>query len=186
MIHICLTSVNGITTDADILDTLLEQIANGNSQALEHLYNKTQSAVYSFTLSILKNTHDAEDVLHDCFLNIWNNAETYRSNRKPMAWIMTIAKNLCYMKLRTYKRQADLPEEDWMPYLEKQTGISTEDRMILTECMTALTEEERKIVVLHAVSGFKHREIAELLEMPLATVLSKYSRAIKKLQNVLQ
>jgi RNA polymerase sigma-70 factor (ECF subfamily) len=46
-----------------------------------------------------------------------------------------------------------------------------------------LSDEERQIITLHAVSGLKHRQIAELLDIPLSTVLSKYNRAIKKLQN---
>ena len=52
--------------------------------------------------------------------------------------------------------------------------------------MEELSDEERQIVTLHAVSGFKHREIAELMELPLPTVLSKYSRALKRLKQRLQ
>ena len=55
---------------------------------------------------------------------------------------------------------------------------------LLTECLKNLSDEERQIVMLHAVSGFKHREIARLLEMPLSTVLSKYNRAMKKLRKI--
>ena len=51
--------------------------------------------------------------------------------------------------------------------------------------MAQLSEEERQIVVLHAVSGLKHREIADILEKPLSTVLNKYRRALKKLQALL-
>ena len=52
--------------------------------------------------------------------------------------------------------------------------------------LTVLSDTERQIVVLHAVSGFKHREIAACLELPLATVLSKYHRAIKKMKTNLE
>ena len=54
--------------------------------------------------------------------------------------------------------------------------------MTLEALLSALGDEERQIVTLHALTGLKHREIAELLGLPLATVLSKYSRALKKLQ----
>ena len=79
----------------------------------------------------------------------------------------------------------DIPEEDWEKYLEENTQLSSENRIVLKECMQLLNDEERKIVVLHAVTGFKHREIAKLLELPLSTVLSKYNRAIKKLKTAL-
>ena len=49
-----------------------------------------------------------------------------------------------------------------------------------------LSDEERQIITLHAVSGLKHRQIAELLDIPLSTVLSKYNRAIKKLRNKIE
>ena len=52
--------------------------------------------------------------------------------------------------------------------------------------MTRLSDEERQIVVLHAVAGFKHREIADIVELPLPTVLSKYHRALKKLRAFLE
>lgn len=55
----------------------------------------------------------------------------------------------------------------------------------MTQCMTRLTDEERQIVVLHAVAGFKHREIAQIMDLLLPTVLSKYNRALKKLKEEL-
>ena len=66
------------------------------------------------------------------------------------------------------------------------SGLSPEDRLMIRRCMTLLSEEENRIVVLHAVAGFKHREIAELMELPLMTVISKYRRAIAKLRKSLE
>ena len=100
-----------------------------------------------------------------------------------MAWIITIAKNLCYQKLRERQRMADLPQEDWEPWLRSNSGLSHEDSVIIRQCMDILTDEERQIVILHAVAGFRHREIGELMEIPMSTVLSKYHRAIKKLKH---
>ena len=55
-------------------------------------------------------------------------------------------------------------------------------REVLQQALASLGDVERQVVLLHAVTGLKHREIAALLEMPLATVLSKYHRALKKLR----
>ena len=79
-----------------------------------------------------------------------------------------------------------MPEEDWLIYIENREEASPEDKIILKECLGSLTDEERNIVVLYAVSGFRHREIAALLNLPLATVLSKYHRAMKKLRKILE
>jgi RNA polymerase sigma-70 factor (ECF subfamily) len=78
-------------------------------------------------------------------------------------------------------------EEDWDRHAD--TAAESEnllDSLVLREAMTVLSEEERQIVVLHALSDMKHRQIAEVMGMPLPTVLSKYSRAMKKLRNRLQ
>ena len=58
--------------------------------------------------------------------------------------------------------------------------------MVLKSALEILKEDERQIVLLHASAGLKHREIAVDLQMPLATVLSKYNRAIKKLKQYLR
>lgn len=174
-----------LNTEAAELDSLIHRVAAQDSTALNDLYQKTSSSIYGFALSILKNTHDAEDVLHDSYLSIYSAAGSYRTSGKPMAWILTIAKNHCLQKLRDHKRSADIPQEDWEPYLQSREGISTEDKLVLHGCMSRLSDQERQIVVLHAVAGFKHRETAKMLHLPLSTVLSKYNRAIKKLNTYL-
>ena len=118
--------------------------------------------------------------------NLYAAAAGYRSSGKPMAWILTITRNLCLMKLRERQKTAGLPREDWERYLDSREEITPEDRLVLTQCMRRLNDQERQIVVLHAVSGFKHREIAELMELPVSTVLSKYRRALKKLRQSLE
>lgn len=168
------------------LDDLLLRIAEGDSTAMEQLYFHTSSSIYSFALSILKNPHDAEDALHDCYVIIWHSASAYSSQGKPLAWLLTITRNLCLQQLRERSKRADSPQEEWEPYLAARDNLTLEDRIVLRNCMTYLSDEEQQIVALHAVSGFKHREIASLLELPLSTVLSKYNRAMKKLKKHLQ
>ena len=172
----------------ELLDSCLETIANSTKDsddaqdALAEIYRLTSTAVYGFALSILKNSHDSEDVLHDCYIHLYSSAASYRSSGKPMAWILTITRNLCMSKLREKKRRNEADIEDWSEYIEEIGTLSTEERYVIRECMQVLSDEERQIVLLHALSGFKHREIASMMSLPLATVLSKYSRAVKKLQ----
>lgn len=174
------------TPDPALLDHYLAEIATGNQEALADLYRQTKASVYSFSLSILKNAQDAEDVLHDCYVQVYLAAESYQSLGKPLAWILTIAKNLCRKRLREQTHSADLPEEDWLSSLPAPEQLGTEERILLQSCLSRLSEQEQQIVILHAVSGFRHREIASLLSLPLSTVLSKYHRAIKKLQHYLR
>ena len=134
-------------------------MSGGDKDALADLYSRTRPAVYGFALSIVKNAHDAEDILHDACLQVWNAAGGYRRQGKPMAWVLTITRNLAISRLREHGRTEPLEA-----------------------VLSALSDEERQIVTLHALTGLRHREIAALLGLPLPTVLSKYSRALKKLQ----
>lgn len=137
-------------------------------------------------MSMASTPADAEDVLHDTYLAVYSSAESYTAKGKPMAWIMTIAKNLARMRMRKARRQLDIADDDWGLYLAAKSEVSSDERVLLQTAMKILSDDEQQIVMLHAVAGVKHREIAALLDMPTATVLSKYSRAIKKLRTVMR
>ena len=164
------------------LERLLSGVAGGDREALAQLYHRTRTAVYGLALSYLKNAHDAQDVTQDTFVRIWDSAHQYRPQGSPMGWLLTVCRNLALMKLRQKERQADLDEEAWDAIPAETRGLSLEDRELLQTALSTLEDQERRIVVLHAVTGLKHREIAALLELPLPTVLSKYHRALKKLR----
>ena len=92
---IFLTAVEGAfavksTTD----DALIERIAKGDMDAFRMLYENVSGSIYGFVLSIVKNAYVAEDVLQDTFLTIHQTAGSYKPMGKPMAWILTIARNL--------------------------------------------------------------------------------------------
>lgn len=168
--------------DSDLLEQSIAEVATGDATALETLYREAKSAVYGFALSYLKNAHDAEDVLHDTFVNVWSAAAGYQAQGKPMAWLLTITKNLCLDRLRRQTKQAELPDEERSDLFAEREDLSQEDKWLLQQTLQGLSEEERQIIMLHAVGGLKHREIAAMLDLVLPTVLSKYRRGLKKLK----
>lgn len=168
------------------LEQLLLEVAAGDRQALGRLYDGARVAVYGTALSYLKNVQDAQDVTQDTFVRIWDCAVQYRPQGTPMAWILTITRNLARMKLRQDGRQVEMEESYWDAVPEEGPEVSPEDRQVLQDALAVLGDQERQVVVLHAVTGLKHREIAAILELPLATVLSKYQRARKKLRTYLE
>ncbi|MBE6672136.1 MAG: sigma-70 family RNA polymerase sigma factor [Ruminococcaceae bacterium] len=186
MFSLCLSSTYLKTDDGkNELDSLLSAIASGNKKALEQLYTLCSPAVYSFALSILRNEEDAKDVLQDSFVALYRQAEKYRPKGNPMAWILTITKNLCLMKLRQRKKDGDTPLEDLAFTLSAPEDSSPEDKIVIEAALNSLSSEERQIVILHAVAGLRHREIAKILDLALPTALSKYNRALKKLRKML-
>ena len=164
------------------LDGYIDRMAKEDTRSLELLYRAAAPSVYAYALSILKNSHDAEDILQEAFLSFYSNASSYSSQGKPMAWMLTITRNLCFKRLAERQRFAQSPEFEWDGFLPKQYVLDADDKLVIEACMRVLSDEERQIVVLHAVSGFKHREIASMLQLPLSTVLSKYHRALKKMK----
>ena len=165
--------------DPHDLEELLRQIALGSQQAFEELYRATDSAIYGYALSLMRNHHEAQDIMMDTYLKIRCAAHLYM----PMAWILTITKNIARTKLRSAGRQIPLDDlEETTPSFDRDS----EEAVALEQAMKVLGDQERQILILHAVTGLKHREIAEMLGMPLATVLSKYARSLKKLKKALE
>ncbi len=167
-------------------ESLFLRIAAGEKEAFCTLYETCSSSVFAYALSILRNRDDAEDAMQDTFIKIKSAAHLYKPQGKPMAWIFTITKNVCLMMIRKNAHVVHLPEEDAQPDLGLDQIENAVDRMTLEKSFTVLPEDTCQIIMLHAVSGMKHREIAELLNLPISTVLSKYNRGIKRLQTELK
>lgn len=170
-------------------EKLLLLVARGDAEAFRQLYQNTDRTIYGFILSISRNPQDAEEIMQETFLKIWTSAGSYQSQGKPLAWMFTIARNLCYMKFRDQKHESNVDFDDLN---EKEMGEvcpqieNAADKLVLSAALQILKEEERQIVLLHTTAGMKHREIASALSMPLATVLSKYNRSMKKMQQYLR
>jgi RNA polymerase sigma-70 factor (ECF subfamily) len=164
------------------LEIAIQKMASGDKTALAELYERTHTAIYAFIVSILKDKHKADDVFQEVYLKVYENATSYKAKGKPMAWLITIAKNQCLMEFRKVKALESLEdvEELWT------TNPDVEERLILEAAFKQISDEERNIIVLHVLSGLKHREIAKILDLPLATVLSKYHRSLKKLKGMLE
>ena len=163
---------------------LLPRVGQGDRAALEALYVQTEKAVYALALSLLRDPEDARDVTQEVYLKVRAAAHLYVPLGKPLAWLFTITRNLCRDLQRSQSRDGQSPED-----LENDARFSyvsdPTDRLVLEAALKTLGDEERQVVLLHAVSGLKHREIAQDLGLPLSTVLSRYNRALKKLKRYL-
>lgn len=175
------------TTYPAVSEQLLVRIAAGDKAALAELYAQAKNPVYCFALSILRDSFAAEDVMQETFLQVWKSAPTYRPGGKnALTWILGITKYTALARLREGQR-AGVPLEDAADQTDLRDAFRDCENRIVTQAMLAqLAQDEREIVVLHVVTGLKHREIAELLEMPLPTVLSKYRRSLKKLERLVR
>ena len=185
-----LTLLGVQTTEEEIrsqeLEQLLLQVGRGDREAFARLYGLTRGAVYALALSLLRDAHEAQDVAQDAFVQVWERAPSYRPQGSPMAWLLTVTRNLALSRLRRSGRQTALDEAAWNAIPAAAPDVSPEDRQVLQDALARLGAEERRIILLHAVAGLKHRETAQLLELPLSTVLSKYHRGLKKMKALMK
>ncbi len=154
---------------------------SGSEEAFEQLYTESKRGVYSFIYSYVPNSFDAEDLTEQTYINVRSYVDRYLPGSNPLAWILQIAKNNCLNFIKRNKNEVTFTDaEKQVSHL--QTETIEVGGQILDIIRNSLSEDEQKIVIMHLVTGLKHREIAEELDMPIGTVLWKYNKAIKYLQ----
>jgi RNA polymerase sigma-70 factor, ECF subfamily len=162
-------------------DKLIVETAAGNREAFEALYHELKTVVYGLALSILQNPTLAEDAMQDVFVRIWHKAYQYKPSNKGRQWIAKLTRNLCLdmIKSRKFEILDDKLEES--SSLIAQYSNNHMDSMVLRETLDKLGLQERQIVIMHALTGYSHKEIAYMLQLPYASVRWKYHYALKKL-----
>lgn len=165
---------------------LIIEISKEDITSLEKLYRDLGPVVFGLALSILKSRTLAEDVLQDTFVRVKVAASSYRPGTNGRAWVLTIARNIAISIIRssryeTYDEEALFVESDGIDHMQKSI-----DSLVLRDTLSILDEQERQIVLLHAIKDLKHKEIAQIIDMPLGTVLWKYHRAIKKMNKYIE
>lgn len=161
------------------LDTAMQALKEGNTDAFEYIYNETKRVVFYCALSILKDHGLAEDIMQNTYIKVKQYCHSYHKGTKPIAWITTIARNLSINEHNRRKREL---YTDFSDYNQHGTYSISDDKLVLSSAFKYLNERERQLVIMHVLGGLKHRELAEIFNMPLGTVLFKYNSALKKLR----
>lgn len=169
----------------EVDEQLFSRIGNGDMGAFDELYQITERTMYAFCLSLTKDHQISLDLMQDTYVKILSASHLYSPMGKPLAWMFTIAKNIFYSDIRKKSKVVNFEPEVYQNDSRFSYITEIEDRIVLEAVLKRLTEEEREIVLLYAVSGMKHREIADSIGLNLSTTLSKYHRALKKLRTFL-
>ena len=164
-------------------DRLMRKINNKDIKSIEILFNNSKKMIFSLALSITKSKSISEDITQDIIIKIIENIDKYQYNNKPLAWIYTLTKNHSLNILKKENRNTDIEFVDESKLSNR--NIDNIDNLILSTALSILNDEEREIVLLHN-SGLKHKEIANIYNKPLSTILSKYNRALIKMRTYLE
>lgn len=165
------------------LNKLMSCIQNGDKDSFSLFYNLTHKGVFSFIYSYVKNYHTAEDLLQETYIKVKVNANKYAIGTNALAWVLQIAKNTCldYLRKEEIKLVCEL-NEDMIPDKDNTIG----DLYFHDLLNRYVADVDRQIVILHIIYGYKNREIAKILGVPLGTVLWKYNKILKELKNILE
>lgn len=169
---------------------LMERMMAGDENALAALYDRYAGMLYGLLLRILKDTHAAEEVLQDLFLQLWRTASRFDASRGSMtAWLMVMARNRAISRLRRGNRQtvADDPDGFLLESAPDPTDVEDEAarRQLagrLRAAMAALPGEQREALELAYFEGMTQTEIAERTGAPLGTVKSRVRAALQSLK----
>ena len=174
---------------------LLQGISLEKKEALEALYSRYSSPVYSLAMFMLKQQALAEDVTQDIFLNIWLKAGSFKADRgAPKAWIMSVAHHKIIDVIRARRRTVTISEPADYETLESMPSswASTEEqveqnleRERILKALSRLPESQREVIMLAYFGGFSQSEMADKLKQPLGTVKTRVRLAMQKLRTIL-
>lgn len=171
---------------------LMQAVADGDRRAFEQLYRLTSPHLFAVALRMLHQRGWAEEVLHDCFITVWNRAETYNSAlSSPITWLTHIVRNRCMDGLRSGQaraaRQDDGYSDALMPMEDDERNNWYEDTQVdrLHHCLAHLSHEQRQSITLAYYKGMSHGDIADWLQQPVGSVKSWIRRAMEHLRECL-
>ena len=166
------------------LDKQMKKLSNGDAEAFESIYKKTRKSVYYTALAILMDRTLAEDVMQTTYLKVIRNANLYREGTDVVAWIKRICRNeaLNLRKKRGRETYVDTRQNEGYFGTEQ-----TDDYGLLIDlARKTLPQDEFEVLILVSAVGYKRREVAELMNMPLSTVTYKLNCASGKMIRALQ
>jgi len=165
----------------DELQKLLSAIRDGDRIAFEKLYETLKRPLFTIVLRITRDKALSEDILQEIFIKLYLSPP--ESSVNPRAYICQMARNLAIDSVRQRKPSVDFEEAENLLY-HPIDDLSL--KMDAENAILALPDRERQIVTLHINGELKFREVADILSVPLGTVLWAYQKAIKQLRNTLE
>lgn len=167
---------------------IVEGCLAGNRVAQQKLYQLYSRAMYNICLRMLNNETDAEDLLQNSFVDVFTKLHYFRFDSSIGAWIKRIVINNCINYLKKRRLQiVDIGERDVADNVEEETDWRTQQLSVnkIQEGIKKLPEGYRVVLSLYLLEGYDHKEIGEILNISSSTSKSQYSRAKKKLKQII-
>jgi RNA polymerase sigma-70 factor (ECF subfamily) len=166
------------TEEININQEIIRRCRNGEVKAQFMLYKQYSKAMYNIAIRFMNNKMDAEDILQESFVTAFENLSELTSDNAFGSWLKRIVINNCITQLRKRIVLDDIGDHASIASDENREEELSIDPALVHKAIKDLPTGGRTILVLHALEGFKHREIAEMLGITESTSKSQYRRAL--------
>jgi RNA polymerase sigma-70 factor (ECF subfamily) len=183
--------------DRDIADAgLLRRIAERDRQAFAEFYDRFSRPLYATAFRIVQDAAEAQDVIHDAFVVVWEKAATFQSQRgSAFSWVVSLVRNRAIDRVRSRRRRHELlsasvpadlgyTEVSQHQPADRQAAISDEGQAVRV-ALAALSPDQQTALELAFFGGFTQEQIAQRLQGPLGTVKARIRRGLLKLRDAL-
>ena len=174
-------------------ENLISRFQSGDENAYIELVNRYKDRLKNFAFYFLKDDEQAEDIVQDTFIKLYQKKHYYRPIGKFSTWIYTITRNLANTELRKRKRQKTVYLSQFrkdkgnyeIPADVESAAQALENEFILKkihEAIDKLPDNYRSVIILRDIQGLSYDEISDIVEVPLGTVKSRINRSRLQLQ----
>ncbi|MBL9135902.1 MAG: sigma-70 family RNA polymerase sigma factor [Verrucomicrobiales bacterium] len=177
-------------------EALFSRIAGGDAAAFESFYDRYERLFFGLVLRILRDEKEAEDVLQDAAVLIWERAPQYHAALgRPLSWAVTLVRNKAIDRLRAGKRRGNLLERAAGEFATAEAALSPptdparvgiDGAEIVRRSLLGLPLEQRQAIELAFFGGLSQSEIADHLQQPLGTIKARIRRGMITLRDALE
>jgi len=179
---------------------LVERVQKGDLAAFEPLVEKYRQRVWRLAYNVLRDREEAMDAVQEAFIRAYQALPNFRAQSAFYTWLFRIAMNVSADRARARAARGRafgterVPEEDWDRVMIDQpvgdpapdaAAASAEQRARIKAALGVLSEQHRAIIALSDIEGLSYREIADVLDVPIGTVMSRLHNARKRLRAAL-
>jgi RNA polymerase sigma-70 factor (ECF subfamily) len=178
-------NTNLIIKDSGEYDVII-QASQKDQSAFKKLFDKYSGKIYAFSLRLAMNTESAEEIVQETFIKAWNKLESFRFESKFSTWLFGIAYNEFLMHNRAKNRRDNkFAAADINDLVEIKSVFNFDTNIDIEKAISKLPEQAKAVFVLHEIEGYKHNEIAEMINIQEGTSKAHLNRARKILREEL-
>ncbi len=177
---------------ANELDAMLRQVAQGDADAFAALYDRTRARVYGLVARVLRDAGYSEETTQEVYLEVWRTADAYDSAKgSALSWLMTIAHRRAIDRVRAeqsasqresrYGAAAVEPSSD----VVAESALAADERRRVAACLDGLTDIQRQCIEMAYYRGLTYAEVSQRLSANLSTIKSRMRDALRGLRNCL-